>query len=74
MIYLRQFVNYILKGVSVLREPPIDIEAAAEILGCSVSWLYQNHDKPDGPPSLQRKKGRKLQFKASVMEAYLNGE
>jgi hypothetical protein len=61
-------------GVSDLRESPIGVDEAAAILGCSVSWVYQNHDKPDGPKSLQRKKGRKLQFHASKLEAYLNGD
>jgi len=61
-------------GVSDLKERPVDVEEAAAILGCSVSWVYQNHDKPDGPRSLQRKRGKKLLFYESMLEAYLNGE
>ena len=61
-------------GVSDLKERPIGVEEAAAILGCSASWVYQNHDKPDGPKSLQRKRGKKLLFYESMLEAYLNGE
>jgi predicted DNA-binding transcriptional regulator AlpA len=48
----------------------LSVEQAAELTGYSVSWLYQNHDKTNGPTSIQRAKGKKLRFREADIEEF----
>jgi len=62
-----------MERVATMTNRLFSVAEAAAATGYSASWIYQNHDKPAGLPSIQSNKGRKLRFRQSDIENFNGG-